>query len=100
MVGLNEPQWLLGLHVDVGDDVLELCARNAEANRLLYSNHTNESETEQNKPGAKQSDTQDVILVRELDWMKEKLQAGLLENCVVLCASGKIKCFDGENFPA
>ena len=54
----------MDLFLDIGNEILEICERNAEANKLLYSHQTHKS-IEQN-----------VIRVRQLDWMEEKLSTG------------------------
>ncbi len=49
---------------DVGDKILELCSRNAETNKPLYS-----CATDTTKP-------QDVVRARQLDWTAEQLPTG------------------------
>lgn len=49
---------------DIGSSVLDLCAKNAQMNRDLYMYDDGET-------------TQNVILVRELDWTKSNPKQGI-----------------------
>ena len=50
--------------LDIGNEVLELCERNAETNKPLYAHQTDISEP------------QHVLRIRELDWTQEELSTG------------------------
>jgi len=59
---------------DVGDEVLEMCCRNVDANKHLR--HSQSAS----------------VLVRELDWMQSDLQTGLMMMLLFLCVNVLQKC--------